>query len=88
MLLYITGGVGFVLSILAIMLVFLCHKKDKSKRIPLILYLVGFLLFMGSGFLHWRGFELHLPEKEPAEDVQPADGADAADGTDSADAAE
>jgi len=88
MLFYITGGIGFVLSILAIVLVLLAHKKDKSKRIPLILYLVGFLLFMGSGFLHWRGFELHLPEKEPAEDVQPADSAEGTDSADGADAAE
>jgi len=84
MLLFITGGVGFVLSILAIALVLRCHKKDRSKRFPLILYLLGFILFMGSGFLHWRGFELHLPEKEPAEDVQPADAADSTDGADAA----
>ncbi len=84
MLLYITGGVGFVLSILAIFLILMVHKKDKSKLIPIILYCLGFVLFMGSGFLHWRGFELNLPEKEPAEDVQPAD----PDNVDSVDAPE
>lgn len=71
--LYITGGVGFVLSILAIILVLIFHKKDKSKLIPVILYCFGLILFLGSGFLHWRGFELHLPWQEPTEDVQPAE---------------
>lgn len=46
MLLYITGGVGFVLSILAIFLILMVHKKDKSKLIPIILYCLGFVLFM------------------------------------------
>jgi len=88
MLLYITGGVGFVLSILAIFLLRLFHKKDKKKRIPIILYVVGFILFMGSGFLHWRGFELHLPVKEPVEDTADADSADTADTADTADNAD
>ena len=89
MLLYITGGVGFGLSILAILLIVLLHKKGKSKLIPIILYCLGFILFIGSGFLHWRGFVFDLPGKEPAEDVQPAeDGADAPAASDSADAAD
>ena len=61
MLLYITGGVGFLLSVLSIFLILIFHKKDKSKIVPLIIYFLGFVLFMGSGFLHWKGFELSLP---------------------------
>lgn len=75
MLLYITGGVGFALSVLAIILILIVHKKDKKKLIPIIMYVLGFVLFMGSGFLHWRGvrLDLPLPSKEPAEDVQQAE---------------
>lgn len=67
MLLYITGGVGFLLSVLAILLIILFHKKDKSKIFPLIMYFLGFVLFMGSGFLHWKGFEFEVPflNREP-----------------------
>ena len=82
MVFYITGGVGFVLSVLGIVLVLLFHKKDKKKLIPIIMYCLGLVLFLGSGFLHWRGFKLELPGKEPVEDVADAADADSAADTD------
>ncbi|MDE7262568.1 MAG: hypothetical protein K2N78_11020, partial [Oscillospiraceae bacterium] len=56
MLLYISGGIGFALSIAAIVLIVLFHIKDKSKLLPVILYIFGFILFLGSGFMHHIGF--------------------------------
>lgn len=66
MLFYITGGVGFALCVLSIILVAILHAKYKSKLIPLILFAVGFALFLASGFLFWRGN--NLPE-----DAQPVE---------------
>lgn len=65
MLFYITGGVGFALCVLSIILIAILHAKYKPKLIPLILFVVGFVLFLGSGFLFWRGN--NLPEEEPVE---------------------
>lgn len=73
MLLYITGGVGFVFCILALLLIAVLHKKNKSKLIPLIMYALGFVLFLGSGFLHWKGFELKIPFLESKEETVQTD---------------
>lgn len=59
---YIAGGVGFVLCIVSIVLTGIFHANYKPKRIPLILFAVGFVLFMGTGFAHW--FINNLPEEE------------------------
>lgn len=67
MLFYITGGVGAVLCVLAIVLVIVFHIKIKSKILPIILFVLGFLLFMGSGYLFSTGGELPFGGGEPPE---------------------
>lgn len=70
MLLYITGGVGLLLSVIAIVLVLIFHAKSKPKIVPIIIYVLGLALFLGSGFLHWRGLEPEPDGKEPADGAQ------------------
>lgn len=60
--LYITGGVGLALCVVSIVLIAIFHANYKPKRIPLIMFAVGFLLFMGTGFLFWH--INHLPDEE------------------------
>lgn len=67
--LYISGGVGLVLCVLSIVLIAIFHANYKPKRIPLILFAVGFLLFMGTGFMYWH--INNLPEEEDVPEPEP-----------------
>ena len=76
MLYLITGGVGFGLSLLSIILVAIFHAAGKKKLVPLILYVVGLALFLGSAFLSWKGVQIPFLSQffdKNGEEVQQAD---------------
>lgn len=66
---YITGGVGLALCLLSIILTAIFHANYKPKRIPLIMFALGFVLFMGTGFAHW--YINNLPEKDDTQEILP-----------------
>lgn len=47
--------VGFVMCVLAIILAPIFEKKDGPKIVSVMLFVLGFVTFMGSAFLNWSG---------------------------------
>lgn len=71
--LYIIGGIGAAGCLIAIILLLIFHAKDKSKAVPLIMFVMCFLLFIGSGMLHSVGFEIKLPSRDSDSKQGPVD---------------
>lgn len=64
--LQIIGIVCLVGCLAALVWAVIAHAKDKKVSGPVMVFLMCFLLFIGSGFLSSQGFDLNAPGKDPA----------------------
>lgn len=62
--LQIIGIVCLVGCLAALVWAVIAHAKDKKVSGPVMVFVMCFLLFIGSGFLSSQGFELNVPEKD------------------------
>lgn len=71
--------VGFVMCILAIILLPVLHKKEGPKILSVLLFALGFVTFMGSAFLHWSSENVNQLERKPVGNQQKVEPKDAKD---------